>query len=559
MRRLDHPHECFVTRTVPCVLAHYPNPCFLSPAGAPVVFVLAAFSGLLGEAEVLGDHLAAYRVVVLRPRREGLDRDVLLLGPGEEVAEERPRELHAALALEEVDHLRHDEVCAHLDAQSLPAEAHLCVARGAELVERVERGEARRQRRRRHGVGVAHFLEHVLEQRDELPRAPAFDVSRAGTAEGLLRLPLLGRSEPAVAQRAARGTELVAEGVGDGWHARLHEPRIPVDRARVDLTRAAPLHEEGAEVGARECLELEVVHVGAREVLEDLGAADDRREVVEQVEALLVRHRGEGVVRVDVAQLRHHVRERVGRAVERDVVGEVLRTGDCAEVVVRRPLHVALDLALEPHGPALVEPEVLPRVVGDQVARPGVAHLVRHDVCERAVPGEQRRGDEGEAWVLHAAVGEGGRQAEDVVPPPHVGVAGDVLCGDDESLRLGELVRHGLDHAWLAPHLAARPDGACLELAHRYRQQVRGNGRLLLEGEGGGAALGPALALAAAAHRAHQRRRPLGSRDRSIVCELGRGRVGARDEGARVDGLALREEVWQLLPCSALLRQPLQR
>ena len=59
---------------------------FPSPRRSPQ-FVLAAFSGLLGEAKVIGDHLAAYRVVVLRPRREGLDRDVLLLGPGEEVAE----------------------------------------------------------------------------------------------------------------------------------------------------------------------------------------------------------------------------------------------------------------------------------------------------------------------------------------------------------------------------------------------------------------------------------------------------------------------------------------
>lgn len=59
--------------------------------------------------------------------------------------------------------------------------------------------------------------------------------------------------------------------------------------------------------------------------------------------------------------------------------------------------------------------------VGDEVAGPGVRNLVRYHVSVRLVPGEQGRGRERQARVLHPAKGEGRRQDQNVVLPPNVG------------------------------------------------------------------------------------------------------------------------------------------
>ena len=65
--------------------------------------------------------------------------------------------------------------------------------------------------------------------------------------------------------------------------------------------------------------------------------------------------------------------------------------------------------------------------------------LVRDDVGERLVPGEEGGRGEGEARVLHAAVGEAGREDEDVVDAPDVGAA-KVLGGLQHGLRVLELL-----------------------------------------------------------------------------------------------------------------------
>ena len=71
-------------------------------------------------------------------------------------------------------------------------------------------------------------------------------------------------------------------------------------------------------------------------------------------------------------------------------------------------------------GEALVQPEVAPRRVGHEVARPRVRQLVRHHRHERVVAGQHRRRQEREARVLHAAVRERRRQHEHVVAAPAI-------------------------------------------------------------------------------------------------------------------------------------------
>jgi hypothetical protein len=76
--------------------------------------------------------------------------------------------------------------------------------------------------------------------------------------------------------------------------------------------------------------------------------------------------------------------------------------------------------------------------------------------------GQQGGSGEGEAWVLHASVGEGRGQAQHVVASPRVG-AGQRLGSSQEVLGLGELECSGLDYRWLGPHLAAVADFSTLE------------------------------------------------------------------------------------------------
>ena len=102
--------------------------------------------------------------------------------------------------------------------------------------------------------------------------------------------------------------------------------------------------------------------------------------------------------------------------------------GDVARLQVHHVLQRLHDPALGPHREALVEPEVLHVGVGHEVARPRVGQLVSHDVHQGAIPGEQRGREEGQPRVLHAAIGEGGREDDEVEALPGVG-AEEVLGG----------------------------------------------------------------------------------------------------------------------------------
>lgn len=116
--------------------------------------------------------------------------------------------------------------------------------------------------------------------------------------------------------------------------------------------------------------------------------------------------------------------------------GAPLEVGECclqAEVVDHRlrayallPVQLFGHLLLYEHSWRLVQPGVLPRLAGDQVAHPAVAHLVdgRRDLG--LVARDHRRRDEGQHRILHAAERKRGRQHQHVVCAPGVGEA-DVL------------------------------------------------------------------------------------------------------------------------------------
>ena len=65
-----------------------------------------------------------------------------------------------------------------------------------------------------------------------------------------------------------------------------------------------------------------------------------------------------------------------------------------------------------------VEPEVLPGLVGDEVAGPRVRDLMNDDIREGTVAGKESGCDKGEARVLHPTVREGRWHAQHVIPAP---------------------------------------------------------------------------------------------------------------------------------------------
>ncbi len=135
-------------------------------------------------------------------------------------------------------------------------------------------------------------------------------------------------------------------------------------------------------------------------------------------------------------------------------------------------VHAADDLPFGEHGEAFVEPEVLEVLVGDQVAGPAVGDLVGNHIGQAPVAGQQGRGGEGQAGVLHPAIGEAGWQHQDVIDAPHVRPT-QLLGLGQHGLRLGEVVRRLVDELLLAPDVRPGSDLARLDVAGGDRDQVR--------------------------------------------------------------------------------------
>ena len=176
---------------------------------------------------------------------------------------------------------------------------------------------------------------------------------------------------------------------------------------------------------------------------------------------------------------------------------------------------------------------------------------MRHGRDERLVARDQGRRHEAQPRVLHPAVGEAGREDDQVVTIPEVG-AEDLLGRDQHRLGVRELGGRRLDHAGLGVDAGARAERAEVDLAHRQRQKVGGDGLRHPEpvdavGSGPGRVF-----------RAHQRGQPRRHADRRLVGEaLGR-RVLAGHPAPRVDGLPLAEQEGMFLSVRLPRVEPLQ-
>ena len=287
---------------------------------------------------------------------------------------------------------------------------------------------------------------------------------------------------------------------------------------------------------------------------------DQLLEEVEKVEALFVGHGREGVVRVLALEVGDEFCEVVAVAELGDRVAQRLPADDGAEVAPGvGAVDEGLDAALEVRGPAFVEPEVLPGAGGDEVAGPRVRELVGDDVDVLAVAGDDGRGCESVDWVLHAAVGEGCGEDEDVVLLPGVGVD-EGFGGSEERLgRGGELPCAGLEGLRVRGDGAAGADGGGGDLAAGEGEEVARDRNGLVEfvevesGGGGRGSSGRVGFVGEAAGDDGER-----GGDAEVKGGLYVGRVLAGEDGAGVDGLTLGEHVGVLLARGLGGREPLE-
>ena len=115
------------------------------------------------------------------------------------------------------------------------------------------------------------------------------------------------------------------------------------------------------------------------------------------------------------------------------------------------------DALLEVHGEALIEPEVVPGGIGDEVAAPRVGEFVRHEGHERAVSGNDGGGGKRQARVFHSAEGEGRREDEQVIPLPGIGAV-QFLSSEQELLHFGKFIGSLVNQVGRRIHCAALAD-----------------------------------------------------------------------------------------------------
>ena len=220
------------------------------------------------------------------------------------------------------------------------------------------------------------------------------------------------------------------------------------------------------------------LHQGLQRRLDDAVA-----HLAQQCIALLVGHVVVGVVRVHVEVDGHAQAAKEAAAVLRDehLVLQQPPAHERLEVRDGRAVDQSRDAPLRVHREALVEVELRPGPVRDQIAEPAVRDLVRHRVRERPVADDERRRQEGQARVLHAAVGEGEGHHQQIVAAPAV-LAEELLAGLQVLLRdARELRGRGVDEGRVGVDGAPRADVALRQIADGQGHEVRGHGRPHLE------------------------------------------------------------------------------
>lgn len=174
-----------------------------------------------------------------------------------------------------------------------------------------------------------------------------------------------------------------------------------------------------------------------------------------------------------------------------------------------------------------------------------------NDIDQGTVSSQERRGDKGQARVLHTTVGERSREDQEIIATPIVR-GQQLLTSADEGLGVNKLPCGSLNDLGFSPDSRAGSNLATLEVSDSEGDQVRGHAGLLVELVGGGTV---SLLLLSSGDSGHDGAE--GGVNVGAVGQLDRGAVLAGNHGTSMDGLALGEEVGVLLANSLAGLEPL--
>jgi hypothetical protein len=117
-----------------------------------------------------------------------------------------------------------------------------------------------------------------------------------------------------------------------------------------------------------------------RDELVKLGLSNKVFEVEEEVKALLIRNARESIVGILALKINNELGELMVISKVINGISQRFPSNNGREVAVGFAVNSSQNSPLEVNGPAFIQPEMLPRAVGDQVTTPAVSQLVRNNI-----------------------------------------------------------------------------------------------------------------------------------------------------------------------------------
>eukprot|EP00123_Amoebidium_parasiticum_P021496 comp6836_c0_seq1/m.2587 comp6836_c0_seq1/g.2587 ORF comp6836_c0_seq1/g.2587 comp6836_c0_seq1/m.2587 type:complete len:358 (+) comp6836_c0_seq1:721-1794(+) len=296
----------------------------------------------------------------------------------------------------------------------------------------------------------------------------------------------VGHIHPSLCQILARFRQCFVKNRVKRRHPSAVEPRVKIDFRNYTLLSVVfeIFREKLPPLGSSCSLVAELLAVCLQVFFHFFYPPDEPLQEKQEIAALFVGYTGKGVVWVDTVQLRNEFRKFVVFPVKFDSQFQLLPSSHCVHMTEPLAKLPPENKALRVLGKPLIQPKMLPRGIGHQIARPGMCNLVGHKARLRPIPRQESGRDESEHGVFHAAIGEGGGQNDQVVTAPHIWPA-HLLGNADVLFGLFELPCGGFKGFGFRPHQGPGSDLFGNQMASCQGNQVRWNGNLLPKMVGG--------------------------------------------------------------------------
>src|SRR4051812_39776219 len=105
------------------------------------------------------------------------------------------------------------------------------------------------------------------------------------------------------------------------------------------------------------------------------------------------------------------------------------------------------DSSFEIDGESFIQPEIIPRGICDEIARPTMCELVSNQRCQRSIAGKNGRRCKSESWILHSAERKTRWQNQHIVSLPLVGAI-KLLCASNHFFQIFEFPCSFVNCSW---------------------------------------------------------------------------------------------------------------